>query len=168
MPWYWNFDVYSYWPRCGFCTIRRARPDHFFPPPPTVGPQRCRQRVAWSHGFTFPRVPNHVALMCQWRSPTSRARHPRLPASKNSPSQPWSGHHSSTALTSYAHVMLRSMQSWSKTNSGIQQNAVNKQISKGRKMNPNLNVLLEVWIFKLHLTSLFLPCGFFLLLLFLT
>jgi len=67
-----------------------------------------------------------------------------------------SWHHSSTALTVYAHVMLLSTQSWSKTNSGIQQSAVNKRISKGRKTNLNSNVLFEVRIFELRITSLVL------------
>jgi len=65
-----------------------------------------------------------------------------------------SRHHSSTVLTAYAYVVLRSTQSWSRTNSCIQQNAVNKRISKGEKTNPNSNVLFEVRIFELRLTSL--------------
>jgi len=48
--------------RCGFYAIRCAR---FFPPPPRVRPQICRQPVARSHGFTFhacpPTAVAHVA-----------------------------------------------------------------------------------------------------------
>jgi len=65
-----------------------------------------------------------------------------------------SGHHSSTVLTAYAYVTLRSRQSWSKVNSGIRQNAVNKRISKGQKTNLNSNVLFKVRIFELRLRSL--------------
>jgi len=49
---------------------------------------------------------------------------------------------------------LQSTQTCSKTNQVIAQNAVNKRISKGRKTNPNSNVLFEVQIFELRLTSL--------------
>ena len=55
--------------RCGFYAIRRARPDHSFPPQ-RVGPQRRRQRVAGSHGFTFHACP---PTLHRRRSPTSRA-----------------------------------------------------------------------------------------------
>ena len=54
---------------------------------------------------------------------------------------------------------LQSMQAWSKTNWGIWQNAVNKQISKGWKTNPNSNVLFVVTIFELRLASVVLHCN---------
>jgi len=59
------------------------------------------------------------------------------------------------AVLPWLHMCtLQSTQTCSKTNQVIAQNAVNKQISKGRKTNPNSNVLFEVQIFELRLTSL--------------
>jgi len=60
------------------------------------------------------------------------------------------GCYRSIALTLYVYAVVRA----SVMNCGIRQNVVNKRISKGRKMNLNLNVLFEVRIFELHLTSL--------------
>jgi len=108
--------------RCGFYAIRCACLDRFFTPPPRVGPQRCQQRVTWSHGFTFPCVPSahlhradggHPRRVCDthscWPRPAKTARRNHR-----------SGHHSSIALTSYVYVTLRSTQSWSKMNNSIQ------------------------------------------------
>jgi len=61
-----------------------------------------------------------------------------------------SRHHSSTALTTYVYAAVHAIVI--KDSSGIQQNAVNKQISNSRKSN--LNVLFKVRIFELRLTSL--------------
>ena len=47
-----------------------------------------------------------------------------------------------------------STQAWSKMNCGIWQSAVNKWISKGQKTSSNSNVLFEIEIFELRLTSL--------------
>ena len=59
---------------------------NYFPPLPRKRSQRCRHRMAWSHGFTFPHVPTHVVPTAV---STLHARHPWLPAmaSKNSPLQ---------------------------------------------------------------------------------
>jgi len=65
----------------------------------------------------------------------------------------------SSAVLPWLHMRMPwSMQAWSKSNRGIWQNAVNKQISKARKTNPNLNVLFKVQIFELRLTSIVRLC----------
>jgi len=116
--------------------IRYARLDRSLPPLPRVGPQRHRQVWSYVPMRAHPRL-THSGPSC-W----SRATHgPRPRPAKTACHNDGSGHHSSTALTSYAYGTLRSTQSWSKMNSSIRQNAVNKRISKDRKMNPNSNVL---------------------------
>jgi len=96
--------------RCGFYVIHHARPVHSFPPSPRVRPQRRWQRVAWCHGFTFHACP---PTSCRRWSPTSRMRHPRLPAtaSKNVPSQERERTSQQHRLSSRAYVALWSMQS---------------------------------------------------------
>jgi len=128
------------------------------PPPPRVGPQRHRLRV----GIISPSHSWPPTLHWRW-SPVSRAP-PRAPGhgqqklpittmradSDHRPHRPilFNQLQDITAAPSWLHMhMLWSTQSWSKMNSGIRQNAVNKRISKSWNTNPNLNVLFEVRIF---------------------
>ena len=113
-----------------------------------------QQWVTWPHGFTFHACPPKSCRLADSGHPRrARATHGSRPRpAKTSHRNYGSGHHSSTA---WLHMRtLWSTQSWSKTNSSIPQNAVNKRISKGWKTNPNSHVLFEVRISKLRLTSL--------------
>ena len=101
--------------RCGFYAIRRARPDYSFRPPPSprVRPLRCWQQVAWCHSFSFAHVPTHIVPTVVTH--VERATHDSWPRpSKTSRHNHRSGHHSSTVLTAYVYVTLRSTRSWSK------------------------------------------------------
>jgi len=132
------------------CGIVVAAPSHLPLPPGPHPPSTAESRPTntskvWSY-------PPMQANPCRDNGSLPHHAHtthsPQATASKNSPSQPRERTSQQHALTSYAYATLRSTQSWSKTNSGIWQNAVNKQIyQKSQKTNPNSNVLFEVRIF---------------------
>jgi len=130
--------------RCGCCAIPSVTPAWTAA---SLHPQRHRQ--VWSYLPTCAH-PCHTD-----GGPPSRTRHrrPLSTASINGLSQRWEltsqQHRPDCVCVHYAVVHAIGIEDEQR------QNAVNKRILKGRKTNPNLNVLFEVRIFGLHLTSLF-------------
>jgi len=90
-------------------------------PPPSrvyVSPQRHWQRVAWSHGFTFPHVPTCISRMVV----THVACTPPTAPDRGQQKRPiaTTGADTTVAPPSLHMRMLRSTQLWSKMKSGIQ------------------------------------------------